>query len=37
LAYKTDIFIGNQKNEFILVGDIYNDYINIFESIKEEK
>jgi len=37
LAYKTDIFIGGQKNEFILIGDIYNDYIDIFKSIKEEE
>ena len=36
LAYKTDVLIDEKLNEFILIGDIYNNYINIFESIKED-
>jgi len=36
LAYKTDVLVDDKKNEFVIIGDIYKNYIDIFESIKEE-
>ena len=37
LLYKIDTFIDNIENEFIVIGDIRTDYLNFFNSIKEEK
>jgi hypothetical protein len=37
LAYKTDVVSQDKENEFIVIGDIYKNYVDIFESIKEEK
>jgi len=35
LAYKIDTKIENKKTEFIVIGNIYNDYLRFFNSIKE--
>ena len=35
MVYKIDTFIDNKQSEFIVLGNIYNDYISLFNSIKE--
>jgi len=35
LAYKVDAKIDKKDSEFIVIGDIYNNYLKFFESIKE--
>jgi len=33
MAYKIDAIIDEKESEFIMIGSIYNDYINFFESL----
>jgi len=37
MAYKIDSFIDGKESEFIVLGNIYNNYLEIFNFIKEEK
>jgi len=37
LAYKIDANINKKSSEFIVIGDIYNNYLKLFQSIKEVK
>jgi len=36
LVYKIDTIIDNVQSEFIVLGDIYTNYVNLFNSIKED-
>jgi heat-inducible transcriptional repressor len=35
LAYNIDVNIDNKKTEFIILGDIHNNYIDVFKFLKE--
>ena len=35
LIYKIDAFVDGKESEFIVLGDIHTNYINLFNSIKE--
>jgi len=37
LAYKIDAKIDKKESEFIIIGNVYNNYLNLFKSIKEER
>jgi len=35
MAYNINVFVENKENEFIVIGSLCNDYISLFNSIKE--